>query len=372
MVRSSRMVGACVVLVCLASFTLPNAADAATPGDSINYSLPVKAGWNLLSLPVDAAGATREATFPSAVSNAFVYDSGYSVADTLVRGRGFWLKFAAAETITVTGAPNGSASITLREGWNMIGGINDPAAVSETQTTPAGIVASKYFGFLPASGYQSTDTLWPGMGYWVKAGQGGTLIIEPAQCPSTLDYAGKNYNTVVIGDQCWMGENLDAGVMVPGADSQTDNGTIEKYCYDDDTSNCALFGALYQWDEAMGYVTTPGAGGICPPGWHIPALAEFDSLGAFVGNDGNALKMVGQGTGEGAGTNTSGFSALLAGSRGYYGNFFNAGYVGYFLSSTEYDGQTANYMSLAGSDGYYSTAQEYGKQSGFALRCLRD
>jgi len=79
---------------------------------------------------------------------------------------------------------------------------------------------------------------------------------------------GQNYNTVQIGTQCWMGENLNLGDMIIGSDNQTDNGFFEKYCYDDNTSNCDIYGGLYQWDEMMQYSTIPGIQGICPTGWH--------------------------------------------------------------------------------------------------------
>jgi uncharacterized protein (TIGR02145 family) len=83
-------------------------------------------------------------------------------------------------------------------------------------------------------------------------------------------------------------------------------------------------------------VTNEGTQGICPDGWHIPTLAEFETLKATVNNDGNALKAIGQGTGDGAGTNTSGFSALLTGLRSVYGDFNGLGFTTDFWSSTEY------------------------------------
>ncbi|MCK7527278.1 MAG: fibrobacter succinogenes major paralogous domain-containing protein [Ignavibacteriales bacterium] len=55
------------------------------------------------------------------------------------------------------------------------------------------------------------------------------------------------------------------------------------------------------------------AKGICPEGWHIPTLSELQILSNIVKVEVNALKAVGQGSGDGAGTNTSGFSALLVG-----------------------------------------------------------
>jgi hypothetical protein len=48
---------------------------------------------------------------------------------------------------------------------------------------------------------------------------------------SKVSYEGKTYNTVLIGDQCWLKENLDVGEMIQGASNQTNNSIIEKYCY---------------------------------------------------------------------------------------------------------------------------------------------
>ncbi|MEI7813122.1 MAG: FISUMP domain-containing protein, partial [Ignavibacteria bacterium] len=107
---------------------------------------------------------------------------------------------------------------------------------------------------------------------------------------STVTYSGKTYHTVQIGSQCWLKENLDVGTMVNGSRNQINNGTTEKYCYDDKPSNCATYGGLYQWDEAMAYSTTPGSKGICPTGWHIPTDAEYQTLIASANNNSNVLK----------------------------------------------------------------------------------
>lgn len=57
---------------------------------------------------------------------------------------------------------------------------------------------------------------------------------------------GKAYEVVLIGFQCWMAENLNVGELLNGIENQTDNDTIEKYCYNDNQDNCDEFGALYQ------------------------------------------------------------------------------------------------------------------------------
>ena len=188
----------------------------------------------------------------------------------------------------------------------------------------------------------------------------------------TITYSGKNYNTVQIGTQCWLQENLDVGTMIQGGANPSANDIIEKYCFENSTANCTTYGGLYQWKEAMLYGTTEKAQGICPTGWHIPTRVEFETLKAKVTNDGNALKAVGQGTENGAGTNTSGFAALLAGQRHYTsGNFDYFGSNTYFWSSTEKDSWNAYGMDLRTSDGNVGMGSG-SKLYGFSIRCLKD
>jgi uncharacterized protein (TIGR02145 family) len=91
----------------------------------------------------------------------------------------------------------------------------------------------------------------------------------------------KVYSTVQIGTQCWMQKNLNYGTSLLGAIEQTDNCINEKYCYSDNTANCTLYGGLYQWDELMAYTTSPGAQGLCPPGWHVPTQSDWNTLFTF-------------------------------------------------------------------------------------------
>ena len=270
--------------------------------------------------------------------------------------------------IIVDNAVNAQVQVTT--GWNLIGAITTIQA-SEVTSDPPGIIVSSFYGF--NIGYYVAITLEATKGYWVKVNEAGLLngFIPFWQCGQPVNYEYKFYGTVQIGTQCWLKENLDVGTMVPGISIQTNNSVIEKYCYNDNETNCQLYGGLYQWNEAMQYSTTPGAQGICPPGWHIPTLAEFQTLSSTVGGDGNALKAIGQGSGGGAGTNTSGFSALLAGSRGGSGNFTNLGTNTAFWSSTEYSSTLAYSLDLYNydSDIYLNGPS---KVYGFSVRCLKD
>lgn len=198
----------------------------------------------------------------------------------------------------------------------------------------------------------------------------------PVNQTDSLQYAGKVYHAVKIGKQTWLKENIDAGNMITLEVNSGNNGIIEKYCYANNPTNCARYGGLYQWNEAMQYAALPGAQGICPPGWHIPAKAEFDTLAVLVNNDGNAIKAIDQGEGNGAGTNTSGFSALLAGYRGFRGSgdsfFNNLGFNAGLWSSSEMDSAYAGYLCLTR---YYKEiflTYYSNKNAGYSVRCLKN
>jgi len=196
---------------------------------------------------------------------------------------------------------------------------------------------------------------------------------SPCVGTPTVSYSGQTYNTVQIGSQCWLKENLNVGTYMPStsaADSQTYNGgdgVIQKYCYGNTEANCTANGGLYQWNEAMQYHGESGSQGICPSGWHIPTASQLHALGG----PGNYLKAIGQGTGSGAGTNTSGFSALLAGYRTENGSFTQTSLYTFYWSSDVADATYANGTYLPpSSDNFF-----WGgilKTWGVSVRCLKN
>lgn len=189
-------------------------------------------------------------------------------------------------------------------------------------------------------------------------------------CGLKVSYMNKDYNTVQIGTQCWFKENLDAGSMVQGT-IPSDNEKIEKYCYDNQLMNCNTYGGLYLWNEAMNYSLEPGAKGICPEGWHIPAKEEFEILITAVNNQGNALKALGVGIEEGIGTNTSGFSALLPGHGHVSETFSEFGWTSFMWSSTIYQLPNINYLQLFVNDNSVTIPYEQ-RTMAFSVRCLKD
>jgi len=208
-----------------------------------------------------------------------------------------------------------------------------------------------------------------------------------APCPGmpTVEYEGKTYNTVLIGSQCWLRENLDIGVKVDGNANQQNNGIIEKWCYDNEDSNCELYGGLYQWEEMMKYSTTEGSQGICPNGWHIPADNELCELTTYLDPTVNCSTIGGTGTNagyklksasgwnySGNGNNESGFTGLPAGV-GYLDHFEHLGNAGDYWSSTLQQNPGAYYWTTYYGNnivGRYIVNLSW--RDGISVRCLRN
>ncbi|TXH06729.1 MAG: hypothetical protein E6R05_01225 [Candidatus Moraniibacteriota bacterium] len=206
---------------------------------------------------------------------------------------------------------------------------------------------------------------------------------------TVTDASGNNYDLIQIGDQCWMQQNMRVGTRIGGGTLQTDNGTIEHYCYDDDPSNCTTNhpnepdGGLYYWNEAMQYETDERSQGICPDGFHIPTDEEWDILENYLD------PTVGFGTGLGyRGTDigtklmpggSSGFEGNLSGSYHDTGPFFrgrNAPLVSraYFWSSSMSSANEAWIRFLLGSQSgsgrAYAAVDGTGSFEAISVRCL--
>ena len=186
---------------------------------------------------------------------------------------------------------------------------------------------------------------------------------------------GKKYMTAMLGGRCWMSENLKYGTTLssPGP-AQTNNCLVEKYCAPDDPG-CSKNGGLYQWDEVIQYNDYFELKGVCPPEWHVPTEAEWQSLidnvlsgvGAPIANavTGGILKDQ---------VSYGGFNALLGGLD--YGNYFWSFYTGsnkgtMYWSSTPSDPMRSIARGLniftPSVSKYYSR-----KDNAFSVRCIKD
>jgi uncharacterized protein (TIGR02145 family) len=258
-----------------------------------------------------------------------------------------------------------------------------------------------------ANGSQYTLTVGANGPVWNLTNLNGNF-----SCGQPVIYDGELYPTVKIGDQCWFQKNLNVGTIVNIgiANDLTNNGLVEKYCYNDIPANCDTFGGLYQWAEAVQYkngasntnYTVPTLSGniqgICPKGWHIPSDAEFCTVTTFIDPTVNCQVVPAQcqlyfpsGTDIGLklkdtttlwntpGSNTSNFSAI-PGGKVYlnYGTTFTYRFGGVydqssFWTSTENSNNEGFFRQLNASNLPNLVERNFiQKKSGFSIRCLKD
>jgi len=217
-------------------------------------------------------------------------------------------------------------------------------------------------------------------------------------CGDSFVYFGQLYATVQIGSQCWMAENLNVGTLVDVTITQTNNEIIEKHCYNNTEDNCAVYGGLYQWNEAMCYSpsssTNPsGVQGICPDGWHLPSDAEWKVLEMHLGMsqaeaDGTGFRGTDEGQKlagneplwtddvlDGHGTppahfNQSGFTALPSGCS-YEEDFHNVTHANFLITATE-DDTVKNWRRAVSAYHTNVSRAPLDKAFGNSVRCLKD
>ena len=231
----------------------------------------------------------------------------------------------------------------------------------------------------------------------------GSAAYDGQPCPGTptvTDYDGNVYNTVQLGLQCWMKENLRAthyadGTGIPVGDSLSFDFPY-RYAPDNDEDKVPTYGYLYNWsavmhDDSSSSTNPSGAQGICPSGWHVPSVAEWTQMMDYVGsvpaylcngNSGNIAKALAVTDGwessagdictvgaNPASNNASGFSIVPAGE--YIGDYFEMGRYAFLWSSTESDSGNAWHFDID-----FSSSNVYGyswcKFDGYSVRCVLD
>lgn len=234
---------------------------------------------------------------------------------------------------------------------------------------------------------------------------GLTFLTFNNQAQTVTDIEGNVYNTVMIGTQVWMQENLKTtkyndgtDIAYPGANNTTwQNNLSGAYAWynNDSVTYGNTYGALYRW-----YAISPASNGgrnICPAGWHVPDHSEWTALERAICSSAscttdfpfNLTTTGNRGTDEGGklkengsthwwsvnlgATNSSGFTALPGGYRLASGSYSGMESAGYWWSSTTDNSFTYNAWLR---DLYYgsSTSERitFRKDCGLAVRCVCD
>ncbi len=157
----------------------PGVADASEADFSISQFVSIVPGWNLVSSPLIMTDPGVTSVFPSAVSDAFQYTSlGYVPQDSLENGEGYWIKFDSTKSVSLTGLLKERDTVSVSQGWGLLGSISFSATVDSIVQNPAGIIVA-VFSYQPGLGYQSDPaTIEPGQAVWIKTSQAGTLILK--------------------------------------------------------------------------------------------------------------------------------------------------------------------------------------------------
>ena len=206
----------------------------------------------------------------------------------------------------------------------------------------------------------------------------GTYIEE--QTNTVTDIDGNVYQTVQIGDQIWMAENLKVthyrnGDSIPNVTDQNEWAGlyvgVGAYCeYGNNHSNVSTYGRLYNW-----YVVDDSRG-IAPAGWHVPSYDEWQTLVDYLGGAavaGGKLKEVGtehwESPNTGA-TNESGFTALPGGCRDHAGYYNGLGWDTSIWSTTlMYGGAWILILDCSSATAGFD---HFGKPDGNSIRCIKD
>ncbi len=213
------------------------------------------------------------------------------------------------------------------------------------------------------------------------------------------DVENNKYNTVQVGLQCWMKENLRTTKYADG--TSIPHGST--YSYDDpywyypnnDSTNKPTYGLLYNWVSVMGKSFSSdsnpsGVQGICPNGWHVPSDAEWTQLTDYVSSQNqyvcvNTSTYIAKALAANTGWNTDN-GVCVVGNDLTANNTTGFGVLpaGYFFAAYSYFGTYAEFWSSTATDNtgayciymYHNCAyvkRTVGTTFGaYSVRCLKD
>lgn len=229
----------------------------------------------------------------------------------------------------------------------------------------------------------------------VGTGYGNQFILTTLANGQISDIDGNIYNTVAIGTQLWMKENLRTTKYRNGDLIGTTNPATlvirfessPKYQWAFNDSNVGTYGRLYTW-----YVVSDGRG-ICPTNWHVPTNAEWTILVDYLANNNYGFQGNPEYLGKSlaatsgwitasavdaedigndqANNNNSGFTALPGGWRDDGGIFMDLGNIGFWWAYGQGSNPlAATFKLLSSLGGAYRSSLP--PNQGLSIRCVKD
>lgn len=143
-------------------------------GGEVTINLPYFQGWNLVGLPVSTDDNYYLHLFPDAIEGTmYSFYQGYNIEEYLENGVGYWLRMPSLGASSVTGYSLSQNVINLNSGWNLITGLSNPVDVNTINDPENIIIPFTLYGF--SESYVPAEILIPGVGYWVRASDAGTV-----------------------------------------------------------------------------------------------------------------------------------------------------------------------------------------------------
>jgi uncharacterized protein (TIGR02145 family) len=191
------------------------------------------------------------------------------------------------------------------------------------------------------------------------------------------DVEGNEYETVVIGDQEWMSQNLRTSKYTNGENISVVLGFEDYKVYDNDSSAIDEFGLYYN------YSAVEDTSGICPCNWHVPTELDYTKLIEYLGGFRTSMRLLKSNerlengssvwindSPKNTGLNSSGFNALPAGFI-FIENSLNKYNITLFWSISN-ENSTFLAFNIGSAPNVVKRLEPYGKESYYSIRCIKD
>lgn len=266
-------------------------------------------------------------------------------------------------TFSYTGTPTLNYTITADHSWISVtpssGGVSNKSEVLTITVNRTGLAESIQRGEITINSLIGQEVIKNTV----------TVLLN-----GVMDHDFNYYSVVRMGDQTWMGSNLNVGTLIGGGNDQS--GTqIKKYNYSNNDAYGSIYGGLYTRAGMMrGSDGTERTQGVCPVGWHIPTLSEWDVMlnlldvtvaGAKIKETGTSHWQEGN-----VATNESGFTALPGGI--WDGMSFSLiSSHAYFWTTSGAESSGYDVIQLGHNTGR-ARYQKFVPGQAAALRCVKD
>jgi len=392
-----------------ASTAVPVSLPAAQTQSSANSNAHLGALDFMIATPVTV---TSPSNTGAASGVNLKYNHLFSVLEFQIKGSGVLEAVKLAGSITPVSFSGGTVNITqttpaadvayafvslTETSAQSVVTLSTPATLTATNTdtkvymvvNPGNLTGNCLVGLKIGGTWTYISKAAPDGGF--KRGRKYVVSVNSTDATATppVDADGYVYNTVTIGTQVWMAENLKTtkyndGTAIPNLtdNSAWGSATSGAWCdYNNTSSNSVTYGKLYNWyavdNNASTKAASNGGKNICPAGWHVPSDTDWTTLTDYLGGMSVAAgKLTEAGTihwtfDYASATNSSSFTALPGGHRksdGWGFNYF--GVEGYWWTSSANSGDGVCRRLTH----YFNSAEtsEAPNRFGFSVRCVKD